>query len=328
MSRSRRPLVTISIPTYNRAGYYLRSALESALHQTYEPLEVVIVDNCSTDDTPELVRKYEEAYPNLRYVRNSENIGPFRNFQKSLDAARGDYFLMLHDDDCVDDDFVAVCLDAADYETNPGYIRTGTRLINNQGDLISQHPNRSAGLQREAYVYTWLEGKVSWYFASTLFNTDLLRSVGGFPNELLVDVSNFVKTALDSEGVNIEAVKASCRQHQSRITTQLELEEWVDEYCRIRELILEKSASEWHFALRQRANVFFSGICYRYATEIPQIAKRYRAYARIYRTFESHRIPPEISDVVQDYLPAPVVRLLKRIRDSETGKSFGATRFK
>ena len=50
------PLVTIGIPTYNRADHYLREALTSALSQTYANLEIIVSDNCSTDSTQTLVK--------------------------------------------------------------------------------------------------------------------------------------------------------------------------------------------------------------------------------------------------------------------------------
>ena len=67
MSSVTHPLVTIGIPTYNRGDGYLREALESALAQTYENLEIVVSDNCSTDNTGEVVEAYDD--PRVSYFR-------------------------------------------------------------------------------------------------------------------------------------------------------------------------------------------------------------------------------------------------------------------
>lgn len=61
MSDTERPLVTIAIPTYTRADGYLPGATDSALAQTYIPLEILISDNCSTEGTDESFRSGERA---------------------------------------------------------------------------------------------------------------------------------------------------------------------------------------------------------------------------------------------------------------------------
>jgi len=102
------PLVTIGIPTCNRADSYLRQALESAVKQTYPNVEIVVSDNCSTDDTETLVKNFED--PRIRYFKQTENIGPYKNFNFCLQQAKGKFFLILSDDDLVDHDFVSICL--------------------------------------------------------------------------------------------------------------------------------------------------------------------------------------------------------------------------
>ena len=113
-----RPLVTIGISTYNRAGGYLRDALQSAVHQTYPALEIVVSDNCSTDDTEAVVRSF--ADPRIRYIRQAVNIGANNNFNFCIRQARGVYFLLLHDDDLIDEDLVETCVDALRGDTSVG----------------------------------------------------------------------------------------------------------------------------------------------------------------------------------------------------------------
>ena len=314
MENNSKPLVTIAIPTYNRAGKFLRTALESALNQTYEPIDIVVVDNCSTDRTPELVRSYQADHPDLRYVRNAENVGPFRNFQRCLDAARGAYFLMLHDDDCIDADMISTCLEAADYDTDLSYIRTGTRIIDDEGRTTCEHPNRAGGLHREAYLYAWLNTKVYWYFSSSLLNTEMVRASGGFPpEELLVDVSTFARVAFQADGLDLRAVKASCRQHDMRITTRTDLHEWVEDYCRHRELLVSLSSEKWRATIRKRANEFFSYICCTLADQIPSNAKRFEAYLKIARAFGFRNMPHPFSKAASVVLPSPLERRARRV---------------
>jgi glycosyltransferase involved in cell wall biosynthesis len=105
------PLVTIGIPTYNRARL-LNRAIESAMAQDYDNLEVVVSDNVSTDGTVEVCREWGARDPRLRYVRQEYNIGATKNFEAVLGLARGEYFMWLGDDDWIDADYVRVCLHA------------------------------------------------------------------------------------------------------------------------------------------------------------------------------------------------------------------------
>ena len=99
--------VTVGIPTYNRADSYLKNALKSALAQRYENFEIVVSDNCSKDHTQALVEQMDDG--RIRYFRQEKNIPANDNFNFCLQQARGDYFLLLHDDDLIDPDFVAAC---------------------------------------------------------------------------------------------------------------------------------------------------------------------------------------------------------------------------
>jgi glycosyltransferase involved in cell wall biosynthesis len=91
------PLISIIVTTYNYA-HTVGTAIDSALRQDYPNLEVVVVDNASTDATPELAARYA-ADPRFRYIRNAENIGMVPNHNKGLREARGSYVLFLSADD-------------------------------------------------------------------------------------------------------------------------------------------------------------------------------------------------------------------------------------
>ena len=121
MQREFEPLVTIGIPTYNRANRSLRSALKCALGQTYSNLEIVVSDNCSTDHTEDVVGSYRDS--RIRYIRHQENIGPANNFNYCANVARGSFFQLFHDDDLIDSDFIETCIDAIAGRPDVGFVR-------------------------------------------------------------------------------------------------------------------------------------------------------------------------------------------------------------
>jgi hypothetical protein len=90
------PLVTFVVPCYKHA-HLLSQCVNSILAQDYEDFEVLIMDNCSPDNTPEVARSFKD--PRVKHIRNEENLGHMRNFNKGLTLARGKYVWVLSADD-------------------------------------------------------------------------------------------------------------------------------------------------------------------------------------------------------------------------------------
>ncbi len=99
----RRALVSICITTFNQSGY-IDGALRSALGQTYDPLEIVVVDDASTDDTVQRVRSYGD--PRVRLFVNERNVGQSANRNRALAFVRGDLIKFLDADDFLQPDCV------------------------------------------------------------------------------------------------------------------------------------------------------------------------------------------------------------------------------
>lgn len=127
------PRVSICIPTYNYAAY-LDQAIASALGQTYRDLEVVVVDNCSTDATEAVSAAWVRRDPRVRYLRNHRNVGLARNFNLALSAAGGDYVKILCADDWLDPR--AVELSVAAFESHPqaSLVTTGRLHATSMGE--------------------------------------------------------------------------------------------------------------------------------------------------------------------------------------------------
>src|SRR5215212_1118247 len=99
-------MLSICIPTFNRAATLAR-ALASAQAQTFAELEIVVLDNHSTDDTEALVREAARSDERIRFVRHAENVGLGRNFSACIGEARGELVKLLCDDDWLERDCVA-----------------------------------------------------------------------------------------------------------------------------------------------------------------------------------------------------------------------------
>ncbi len=121
------PLVSILIPVYNREKI-IEQTIQSALNQHYDNVDIILVDNCSTDSTYEILKSYQSRYPNIRIARNDSNLGPVKNWVACLNLAQGKYIKFLWSDDQIFPDYLSHCVEA--FEKNPkiGFVYTQTIL--------------------------------------------------------------------------------------------------------------------------------------------------------------------------------------------------------
>ena len=85
--------VTIGIPVYN-AEKYIRLAMDSALAQTFNDIEFLVIDDCGTDSSVDIVREYQQTHPrgkDIRIVRQPQNGGLGRARNRIIDEAQGIY---------------------------------------------------------------------------------------------------------------------------------------------------------------------------------------------------------------------------------------------
>ena len=111
--------LSICIPTYKRAGY-LNDVLTDLFEQPVElgPFEVLVGDNASPDDTPLVLHDWARRRPEVRYVRQTENVGVYGNLVTVYRLAKGRYSVYLADDDRLNLAEVAAYMDCLDANPN------------------------------------------------------------------------------------------------------------------------------------------------------------------------------------------------------------------
>jgi glycosyltransferase involved in cell wall biosynthesis len=93
-----KPLVSIVLGTYN-GEKYLKEQIDSILGQTYANIELVVVDDCSIDNTPTILKAFAHKYDNVHVYFNEKNIGLVRNFEKAVKYAQGELIAFADQDD-------------------------------------------------------------------------------------------------------------------------------------------------------------------------------------------------------------------------------------
>ena len=103
------PKVTVLVPSYNH-GRYLRERIESILNQTYQQIELVVIDDCSDDDSDTVIRALQ-SQSNFQYIRNEKNSGtPFAAWERIIELATGKYIWICESDDVAEPGFLATAV--------------------------------------------------------------------------------------------------------------------------------------------------------------------------------------------------------------------------
>lgn len=279
------PLVSIGIPTYNRANSYLKQALQSAVNQIYQNIEIIVSDNCSSDDTESVVKEFRD--PRIRYYRQSKNIGAVPNCNFCLEQSQGKYFLALYDDDLIDEDFISTCMEAVRPHDEPGVIFTGAREIDSEGNVLSSSHNTVSGFSTADFIVGWFDRKLPLYLCSTLFNAERLKQLGGFHSKtnMYEDVVAFVQLAARYGRVDVFDVKASFRRHDSNMGKAVSYRAWSEDAHYLLDIMCE-AAPEQATVIRQKGLPYFSSKVYKHVARIKSPLERFAAYLDTYRTFD------------------------------------------
>ena len=168
--------VSVVIPTYNRAHVVGRS-IDSALNQTYQDIEILIVDDRSTDETFEAVKPFFR-HPQVRYLRHEKNKGHQAARNTGIRNARGDYVAFLDSDDTWIPEKIELQLDAINKKGEDRVVLTGWKMVNGPRQrLFEKH--------YEGYVYPELLASDGPGYGCMLVPREWLRQIGFLDESIL-----------------------------------------------------------------------------------------------------------------------------------------------
>lgn len=168
------PLFSVVIPAYNRA-HLIEGTLESVFAQSETDYEIVVVDDGSTDGTAEVVRRYEDR---LRLIRQ-DNAGPGQARNTGIEAARGEYVVLLDSDDRWFPWTLATYRAVIERHGRPAFLGGALFLFSEDDELgaVAHEP-----IQADVYA-DYLEAAAEGVFVGSCMaaaRRDALRSIGGF----------------------------------------------------------------------------------------------------------------------------------------------------
>ncbi|WP_372757945.1 glycosyltransferase family 2 protein [Mariniflexile sp.] len=185
-------LVSILIPVYNRVNL-IEETIQSAANQSYTNIEIIVVDNCSTDGTWELLEKLALNDNRLRVFRNDENIGPVRNWKRCVDEAKGEFSKILWSDDLIHEDFIKETIPFFENK-EVGFVYTSTVIfmdnIHNVKSKIHETFKKTKEFSSNIFIKKMFfsgtySGKVPYSPGCAIFRTIALKEA------LKVDIPNY-----------------------------------------------------------------------------------------------------------------------------------------
>jgi Glycosyl transferase family 2 len=135
------PLLSIGLYLHN-GDRFLEAAIDSILNQTFRDFELIISDNCSSDRSEEICRRFAAQDSRIQYYRSERNMGAGWNLRNVYFMATGKYFKWATHDDMIQPDFLRLCIDALEADDSLVVAHTLTRCIDESGQFIEHTDER------------------------------------------------------------------------------------------------------------------------------------------------------------------------------------------
>jgi glycosyltransferase involved in cell wall biosynthesis len=212
-------LVSIALCTYNGAAY-LKEQLDTLINQTYPNCEIIIVDDCSKDNTVEILKQYAESHYQIKLYINSENLGYTKNFEKAIGLCNGEYIALCDQDDIWDKNKISIMVE---HIGNNILAYHDSAFIDEKGNplnkKISDVQNCYSGNDSRIFLF----GNCVLGHA-TLFKRELLKFTGNFNDTVIHDRWLAYVATNNGSIVFIEQALVEYRQHFNANTNILKQE--------------------------------------------------------------------------------------------------------
>jgi hypothetical protein len=220
------PTVSFIVPCY-RLAHLLKQCIDSILSQDYGDFEVLIMDDCSPDDTPAVARAF--ADPRVIYVRNEPNLGHLRNYNKGIGLARGKYVWLISADDYLRTPYVLRrYVEAMDRNPRIGYaFCSGVGVKDGQEMGLLEYARCGNGdwvMPGRRWLRRLLHGNTV-LAASGMVRRECYETLGAFPLDMpwAGDWYLWCLFALDHDVAYFDEPMVCYRQHDLSMTTTLTL---------------------------------------------------------------------------------------------------------
>jgi len=204
-----RPLVSIILPTYN-GSRYLSEAIDSCLAQTYQQWELIVVDDCSSDSTPDIIASYVSRDSRIRSIRHQHNQKLPASLNTGHAAARGTYLTWTSDDNRFLSPALAAMTNFLEEHPTVGVVYADCVLIDDRGQYLGEYSAEPAS--RLAYMNALR--------ACFLYRRNVYETLGGYDADLFLaeDYEYWLRASRHFELAPLHKVLYEYRWHDESLT--------------------------------------------------------------------------------------------------------------
>lgn len=146
------PLISVILSSYNGTKY-IRESIESVLNQSYTNLEFIIINDCSSDNTEDIISEYKKKDSRIIYIKNSSNLKLTASLNKGVEISQGKYIARIDDDDIWSDkDKLKKQVEFMESNTDYGICGTNMILINESWEEIGWVEHRISDIQIRSHI--------------------------------------------------------------------------------------------------------------------------------------------------------------------------------
>lgn len=186
------PLVTIICICYNHESFVLES-LDSVVNQSYKNIQIIIVDDASTDNSVKEIEKWVVKKPHTTLIKNNINVGNTISFNKALKLAQGDFIVDLATDDVLLPNAITSQVNAFITNEQKALVFGNAELINEQGTFLSYYFDVDANMcviDKSLHTINYkhiLKGGNCMCSVSAMLKTNIIKELGGFDENLFYE---------------------------------------------------------------------------------------------------------------------------------------------
>ncbi|HEX8546735.1 MAG TPA: glycosyltransferase [Cytophagaceae bacterium] len=187
MEGGRKPKVSIICLCYNHSEY-VEEAIMSILNQTYKNIEIIVVDDCSIDNSRDVISRLLLSFPQINFIANQSNIGNCKSFNKAFAVSTGDYVIDHSADDVLVDQRVSLQVDLFEnLDSTYGLVYSSAEYIDEHGKHLAFHFHNDSPSWKRPYIGEVYEKVVANYFIpspTVIFKREVLLKMGGYDETL------------------------------------------------------------------------------------------------------------------------------------------------
>lgn len=191
--------LSVIMPNYNDSCY-ISEALEAILNQSFRPMEVIVVDDGSTDNSVEIIEQFAKRYPIIRLLKNERNMGIYFSVNRALECVSGDYLYFPSANDRVLPGFFEKFMNMLNIYPQAGLCSVRMMGVDEHGNVLGEIRkkvvSRKACYMSPASVLTKLQRNPYYLMMSLIYKTSALRELGPFIPELRIHAEWFFVCAI------------------------------------------------------------------------------------------------------------------------------------